>query len=86
MLVKFQSRETRDLIYEKRMMVMQQNCSIREHLTAANLGLLNRVFNHAQYKFSMSSYGKIFAVTDDNYKISVPLFDDLNDHYSKRNS
>lgn len=84
MIVKFRNREQRDHIYQNRNKVTMQNSWIREDTTAANRGLINRVNNHEKFSFGFGAFGKMYAVSDDKYKISVRLFEDLNVLYDSR--
>lgn len=58
---------------------------IREDLTQANQGLLNRAFNHTDIEYAYSFNGKLHAVTKDRYRIDIDIFDDLGKKVHYRN-
>lgn len=86
MVVRFRDHDKRDKIIKNKTKVKMANVAVKHHLTAANSGLVNRIFNHPRYKFAHTSINsmKIFAVTDDNFRLQVRLFEDLNELYDKR--
>ncbi len=63
---------------------MKDNVFIREDLTAPNVGLINRIFNHPNFKVGHSMNGKIYGISEDNFRIQLKLFDDLSLAFANR--
>lgn len=79
-IVRFKFREMRGIILaRKKEIPINSGIRIKEDLTQANTGLMNRAFDHAGVEFVYCLNGKIFMVTKEWYRIRIDIFENLNE-------
>ena len=77
-IVRFNDRAKRDHVVRNRKTFVNKNIRIKDDLTQANSGLLNRAFNHEGIEYAYCYNGKIFAVSKDYYRFQIDILDNLN--------
>ncbi len=84
-IVRFNDRATRDNVIRNRRNLRDKSVKIKDDLTQANSGLLNRAFNHPQIEYAYFFNGKVFAVSKDYYRFQIDILDDINSKLLERN-
>jgi len=77
-IVRFKFREMRGIILtRKKEIPINSGIKVKEDLTQANTGLMNRAFDHPGVEFVYCLNGKIFMVTKEWYRIRIDIFENL---------
>ncbi len=76
-IVRFNDRFTRDNVIRNRRNLKDKGVNIKDDLTQANIGLLNRAFNHPEIEYAYFFNGKAFAVSKDYFRIQIDILDNL---------